>query len=405
MPTMGKSAIPPPRGCTPATVINVVSRASVPRRRQSAIGLYKSRSKSANDFTPQCFALCIPPCRSHEERRRSWPCIAGRGLTKTAAAKGHRRRWHGMQRYSIWALARNAWRGHDDWAPAWRSPEPKPRYEVVIIGAGGHGLATAYYLAKEHGVRDVAVLEKGWLGGGNTGRNTTIIRSNYLWDESAFDLRPRGQAVGGLTQELNFNVMFSQRGVLNLAHTARPAGGQAAHHANRLNGIDSEFLSAEQIKRLEPLLNTSRGARYPILGASCSGAAAPRATTRSPGATPAPPMRSGVDIIQNCEVTGIRIRTAAGRGRRDQRRDPLRQARRGRRRALQRDRGHGRLPPADRELPAAGAGLGAGQAVRQHGDHLERGARLHQPVGQGRAGDRRRHRSVRLVQPARQPST
>ena len=102
-----------------------------------------------------------------------------------------------MQRYSIWSLARNAWRGHDDWAPVWRSPEPKPRYEVIIIGAGGHGLATAYYLAKEHGVRDVAVLEKGWLGGGNTGRNTTIIRSNYLCDESAADLRPRGQAVGG----------------------------------------------------------------------------------------------------------------------------------------------------------------------------------------------------------------
>ena len=133
-----------------------------------------------------------------------------------------------MQRYSIWSLARNAWRGHDDWAPVWRSPEPKPRYEVIIIGAGGHGLATAYYLAKEHGVRDVAVLEKGWLGGGNTGRNTTIIRSNYLWDESARIYDHAVKLWEGLSQELNFNVMFSQRGVLHLAHNrARPAGGSS----------------------------------------------------------------------------------------------------------------------------------------------------------------------------------
>src|SRR5680860_823400 len=115
-----------------------------------------------------------------------------------------------MKRYSIFALARNAWYGHEAWAPVWRSPEPRPDYRVIVIGAGGHGLATAYYLAKEHGVTDVAVLEKGWLGGGNTGRNTTIIRSNYLSDESARIYDHAVRLWEGLSQELNYNVMFSQ---------------------------------------------------------------------------------------------------------------------------------------------------------------------------------------------------
>jgi sarcosine oxidase, subunit beta len=217
-----------------------------------------------------------------------------------------------MKRYSIWALARNAWRGHDDWAPVWRSPEPKPRYEVIVVGAGGHGLATAYYLAKEHGVRDVAVLEKGWLGGGNTGRNTTIIRSNYLWDESARIYDHAVKLWEGLSRELNFNVMFSQRGVLNLAHNLHDLQEiRRRLHANRLNGIDSEFLSPAQIKRLEPLLNTARGARYPVLGASLQrrGGTARHDAVAWGYARGADAL--GVDIIQNCEVTGIRTR--AGR--------------------------------------------------------------------------------------------
>jgi sarcosine oxidase subunit beta len=214
-----------------------------------------------------------------------------------------------MQRYSIWSLARNAWRGHDGWAPVWRSPEPKPRYEVLIVGAGGHGLATAYYLAKEHGVRDVAVLEKGWLGGGNTGRNTTIIRSNYLWDESARIYDHAVKLWEGLSQELNFNVMFSQRGVINLAHNLHDLQEiKRRLHANRLNGIDSEFLAPGQIKRFEPLLNTARGARYPILGASLQrrGGTA-RHDAVAWGYARAADVQ-GVDIIQNCEVTGIRTR-------------------------------------------------------------------------------------------------
>ena len=123
-----------------------------------------------------------------------------------------------MRKYSVFAVAREAMRGHKGWETQWTSPEPRAEYDVIIIGAGGHGLATAYYLAKEHGITNVAVLEKGWLGGGNTGRNTTIIRSNYLYEESVAHLRACGEAVGGLSQDLNYNVMYSPRGVMMLAH-------------------------------------------------------------------------------------------------------------------------------------------------------------------------------------------
>jgi sarcosine oxidase, subunit beta len=220
-----------------------------------------------------------------------------------------------MTRYSIFALVRNAWRGHEAWAPVWRSPEPRADYEVIVIGAGGHGLATAYYLAKEHGITDVAVLEKGWLGGGNTGRNTTIIRSNYLWDESARIYDHAVKLWEGLSRELNFNVMFSQRGVMHLAHTVHDLQEVKRRlHANRLNGVDSEFLSVAQIKEIEPLLNTSREARYPIMGASLQrrGGTA-RHDAVAWGYARGADAR-GVDIIQNCEVTGIRVRAGKVEG-------------------------------------------------------------------------------------------
>ncbi|ROO28916.1 sarcosine oxidase subunit beta, partial [Salinisphaera orenii MK-B5] len=174
-----------------------------------------------------------------------------------------------MNRYSIFSLVRNALSHHENWQQAWRSPEPKPRYDAIVVGGGGHGLATAYYLARNHGLTNVAVLEKGWLGGGNTGRNTTIVRSNYLWDEAAWLYDKSLRLWEGLTRDINYNVMFSQRGVFNLAHTLQDVRDTWRRvNANRLNGIDAEFVTPEQIKAMVPAINTSPDARYPILGAS-----------------------------------------------------------------------------------------------------------------------------------------
>ena len=212
-----------------------------------------------------------------------------------------------MQRYSFLSLARHALTGHRGWPPAWRKAAPRARYDVVIIGGGGHGLATAYYLAKEHGIRDVAVLEKGPIGLGNTGRNTTIIRSNYLWDASARIYEHSLKLWEGLSAELNFNVMLSQRGVLNLAHNeADIREGTRRVNANRLNGIDAEWLDAAAVKRFCPILNISPDARYPVLGATLQrrGGVA-RHDAVAWGYARAADSR-GVDIIENCEVTAIR---------------------------------------------------------------------------------------------------
>jgi len=212
-----------------------------------------------------------------------------------------------MKKYSLFSLARNAFSHHQNWQPAWRNPEPKPSYDVLIVGGGGHGLATAYYLAKEHGLTNVAVLEKGWIGGGNTGRNTTIVRSNYLWDEAAQLYEKSLKLWEGLSQDLNYNVMFSQRGVFNLAHTLQDVRDvQRRVHANLLNGVDSEWVPADRLKQMIPILNVSRDARYPVLGASLQrrGGVA-RHDAVAWGFARAADAR-GVDIIQNCEVTGIR---------------------------------------------------------------------------------------------------
>ena len=212
-----------------------------------------------------------------------------------------------MRKYSVFAIAREALRGHKGWEKQWTSPEPKSSYDAIIVGAGGHGLATAYYLAKEHGVTNVAVIEKGWLGGGNTGRNTTIIRSNYLYDESAGIYDHAVKLWEGLSQDLNYNVMYSPRGVMMLAHNVHDVQVFKRHiHANRLNGVDNEWLTPEEAKAYCPPLNISPDARYPVVGAALQrrGGTA-RHDAVAWGYARAASDR-GVHIIQNCEVTGIR---------------------------------------------------------------------------------------------------
>ena len=211
-------------------------------------------------------------------------------------------------RYSIFSLARNALSHHKNWERNWRNPEPKPQYDAIIIGGGGHGLATAYYLAKEHKLTNIAVLEKAWLGGGNTGRNTTIVRANYLQDESTGIYAHALKLWPDLSKELNYNVMFSPRGVMHMAHTEGDLKEIARrHNANRLQGVTLEFLSPEQVKQFCPIINISPNVRYPVLGASLqrnAGVARHDAVAwgYARGAD-----AYGVDIIQNCEVTGFHI--------------------------------------------------------------------------------------------------
>jgi len=211
-----------------------------------------------------------------------------------------------MAEYSAFSLIKNALNGNKDWKPAWRKPAPKPSYDVIVIGGGGHGLSTAYYLAKEHGITNVAVLEKGWLGSGNVGRNTTAVRSNYLLPANTRFYEHSMKLWEGLSQDLNYNVMFSQRGCLNLAHTPAQLDDYARRgNAMRHLGVDAELMTPAEISRLIPALDMSDTARFPVYG----GLMQPRAGTARHDAVAwgyaRGADRRGVDIVENCEVTGF----------------------------------------------------------------------------------------------------
>lgn len=212
-----------------------------------------------------------------------------------------------MTRYSAWSLLRAGLSQQRSWAPAWRDAAPKKRYQVIVIGGGGHGLATAYYLARKHGIRDVAVLERGWIGGGNTGRNTTVIRSNYFFPQSARFYDFSLSLYEGLSRELNYNIMFSQRGMWSLAHDRHGVEMlRRSVNAMLLNGVDAEYHDAAEVYRQIPGLNPSP--RFPIR----AGLLQKRGGTARHDAVAWGYARAadglGVDIIQNCEVTGFDIR-------------------------------------------------------------------------------------------------
>src|ERR1700761_822898 len=209
-------------------------------------------------------------------------------------------------RYSLFSLLRQAVSGHRGWSPAWRDAAPKPSYDVVIVGGGGHGLATAYYLAKVHGIKNIAVLEKRWIGSGNAGRNTTIIRSNYLLPGNNPFYEWSMQLWEGLEQELNYNTMVSQRGVLNLYHSDAQRDAYARRgNAMRLHGVDAELLDAGAVRQMLPFIDFEN-ARFPVMG----GLLQRRGGTARHDAVVWGYARAasdlGVDIIQNCEVTGLR---------------------------------------------------------------------------------------------------
>ena len=267
----------------------------------------------------------------------------------------------------------------------WRNPEPKKSYDVVIIGGGGHGLATAHYLAKNHGITNVAVLEKGWLAGGNMARNTTIIRSNYLWDESSAIYEHSLKLWEGLEEDLGYPILFSQRGVLNLAHSLQDVRDSVRRvEANKLNGVDAEWVDADEVRKICPIVNTSSDIRYPVLGATYQPRAGIAKHDYVAWGFARRASEAGVDLIQGCEVTGFAtdgdqvtgVRTTLG----DIAAGQVLLCASGHTSGADR---HARHPRADPEPPAAGAGLRAAGARAPDDRHVERGARVRLAGPQG----------------------
>ena len=217
--------------------------------------------------------------------------------------------------YSALSLLKEGLAGQKGWAKAWESPEPKPRYDMVIVGGGGHGLATAYYLAKQHGITDVAVVEKGWLGGGNTGRNTTVVRSNYFFPESVRLYDMALKLYEGLSRELNYNIMLSQRGMISLAHTpAEMEMSARVVNAMQINGTDAELFSPEDVRRVLPIYNFGPKARYPAFGGVWQGRSGTARHDAVAWGYARAASRLGVHILQQCEVTDFLVEGGRCRG-------------------------------------------------------------------------------------------
>lgn len=218
-------------------------------------------------------------------------------------------------RYSAFSLFKEGLAGQKGWEPAWRSPDPARSYDAIVIGGGGHGLATAYYLARTHGVTRVAVLEKGWIGGGNTGRNTTVIRSNYFYPESVALYGLAHRLYRSLSRELNYNIMFAPRGMVSVCHTdAQMEIAARTVNAMQLNGTDAELFSAEDVRRVAPAYNFSPRARYPATGGIWQGSAGTARHDAVAWGYARAASRLGVDIIQNCEVDGFVVEGGRCRG-------------------------------------------------------------------------------------------
>lgn len=219
------------------------------------------------------------------------------------------------RRYSALSLFKEGLAGQTGWEKAWRSPEPKPAYDVLVIGGGGHGLATAYYLAKNHGITNVAVLEKGWIGGGNTGRNTTVVRSNYFYPESVALYGLAHGLYKSLSKDLNYNVMFSARGMVTVCHSeAEMEIAARTVNAMQINGTDAELFAPEDVRRVAPIYNFSDSARFPVFGGIWQGSAGTARHDAVAWGYARAANRLGVDIVQNCEITGFIVEGGHCRG-------------------------------------------------------------------------------------------